>query len=515
VLLAVPPDDTISASRSSVRFFAARFLTASFAQEGNVTCHTTKAVHDKLRRRCGSTIKMRSKNSYSALMIACGSSRPLSCKKPASISASTSVSRNVTLPVRKLVEGGECRFGVDIVRHCANNLMRKVTASIRQLRIENTVVILVHGIRTRAIWQGEVRKALESSGLVAIPTNYNKFDVVRFLLPFETPKLLPVRKVEAEVRSASKRFPDGHISLLAHSFGTYISGKLLSSAEHKFDRIVFCGSVLRSDFDFASAEGRFSTIINEIGCRDIWPALAATISRSYGPTGSFGFNRGNFVEDRKHAKYGHSHFLNREFCVRFWCRISATDDSTNRGTLARRRLDWYASSTGFGSRRFFGMRGVSGRPSVLATRIRHFCRVSLAGFMKISTWNINGLRSCVRAGFENWLASSKNDVVCLQEVKTQEDLLASVWFRGYTAHWFGADRLGYIADDRHVDAGCVLTVCLRANHTSRAATAAASGFAGTIGGWHWRGRSGLDANWCIQPPSPGGEATRSLNSRGF
>jgi hypothetical protein len=124
--------------------------------------------------------------------------------------------------------------------------------------------------------------------------------------------------VEAEVRSARKRFPDGHISLLAHSFGTYISGKLLSSAEHKFDRIVFCGSVLRSDFDFASAEGRFCTIINEIGCRDIWPALAATISRSYGPTGSFGFNRGNFVEDRKHSKCGHSHFLNREFCVRFW-----------------------------------------------------------------------------------------------------------------------------------------------------------------------------------------------------
>jgi hypothetical protein len=224
----------------------------------------------------------------------------------------------VTLPVRKLVEGEECRFGVDIIRHCASNLMKKVTASIRQLRIENTVVVLVHGIRTRAMWQGEVRRALEGSGLVAIPTNYNKFDVLRFLLPFEKPKLVPVRKVEAEVRSARKRFPDGHISLLAHSFGTYISGKLLSSAEHKFDRIVLCGSVLRHDFDFASAEGRFSTIVNEIGCRDIWPALAATISRAYGPTGSFGFNRGNFVEDRKHAMYGHSHFLNREFCVRFW-----------------------------------------------------------------------------------------------------------------------------------------------------------------------------------------------------
>jgi exodeoxyribonuclease-3 len=63
--------------------------------------------------------------------------------------------------------------------------------------------------------------------------------------------------------------------------------------------------------------------------------------------------------------------------------------------------------------------------------------------MKISTWNINGLRSVVRAGFEKWLAASNNDIVCLQEVKTQEDLLGSVWFPGYRPHWFGADRLGY------------------------------------------------------------------------
>jgi hypothetical protein len=28
-----------------------------------------------------------------------------------------------------------------------------------------------------------------------------------------------------------------------------------------------------------------------------------------------------------------------------------------------------------------------------------------------------------------------------------------------------------------------------------------------IGGWHWRGRSALAADWGILPPTPGGEAT--------
>ncbi len=63
--------------------------------------------------------------------------------------------------------------------------------------------------------------------------------------------------------------------------------------------------------------------------------------------------------------------------------------------------------------------------------------------MRISTWNINGLRSGVRAGFETWLAESNNDIVCLQEVKTGEDLLTRSWFKGYETYWNSARRAGY------------------------------------------------------------------------
>lgn len=63
--------------------------------------------------------------------------------------------------------------------------------------------------------------------------------------------------------------------------------------------------------------------------------------------------------------------------------------------------------------------------------------------MKITTWNVNGLRSSVGAGFERWLLQSGHDIVCLQEAKTQEDLLTSIWFPGYDAHWFAAERSGY------------------------------------------------------------------------
>ncbi|WP_061934676.1 exodeoxyribonuclease III [Aureimonas sp. AU22] len=61
----------------------------------------------------------------------------------------------------------------------------------------------------------------------------------------------------------------------------------------------------------------------------------------------------------------------------------------------------------------------------------------------LTSWNVNGLRSVVRRDFETWLTSTRPDVVCLQEVKTEADLLTRHWFPGYVAHWNGSQRPGY------------------------------------------------------------------------
>ncbi len=63
--------------------------------------------------------------------------------------------------------------------------------------------------------------------------------------------------------------------------------------------------------------------------------------------------------------------------------------------------------------------------------------------MRISSWNVNGVRSAHRTGLNEWLAESKSNLVCLQEVKTQENLLSPVVFAGYDAYWHTARRRGY------------------------------------------------------------------------
>jgi len=63
--------------------------------------------------------------------------------------------------------------------------------------------------------------------------------------------------------------------------------------------------------------------------------------------------------------------------------------------------------------------------------------------MKISTWNVNGLRSTIRRGFEGWISENKSELICLQEVKMQEDLLTKTLFFPYNTYWNTARKRGY------------------------------------------------------------------------
>ena len=66
--------------------------------------------------------------------------------------------------------------------------------------------------------------------------------------------------------------------------------------------------------------------------------------------------------------------------------------------------------------------------------------------MKIISYNVNGIRAALKKGFIDWLQSADPDVICLQEIKAQEDQLDLTVFEaaGYTYnYWFSAQKKGY------------------------------------------------------------------------
>ena len=62
--------------------------------------------------------------------------------------------------------------------------------------------------------------------------------------------------------------------------------------------------------------------------------------------------------------------------------------------------------------------------------------------MKLVSWNVNGLRSCLKKGFVDYCLQEGADVYCLQETKMEEGQ-ADFDLPGYERYWNSADKKGY------------------------------------------------------------------------
>ena len=65
--------------------------------------------------------------------------------------------------------------------------------------------------------------------------------------------------------------------------------------------------------------------------------------------------------------------------------------------------------------------------------------------LRIITLNLNGIRSAATKGFFGWLAKSKGDIVCVQEVKAQANDMSShmLYPPGYNGFFHYAEKKGY------------------------------------------------------------------------
>jgi exodeoxyribonuclease III len=62
--------------------------------------------------------------------------------------------------------------------------------------------------------------------------------------------------------------------------------------------------------------------------------------------------------------------------------------------------------------------------------------------MKLVSWNVNGIRACVKKGFLDYFHSMDADIFCLQETKLQGGQI-SLDLKGYHQYWNYALRKGY------------------------------------------------------------------------
>ena len=62
--------------------------------------------------------------------------------------------------------------------------------------------------------------------------------------------------------------------------------------------------------------------------------------------------------------------------------------------------------------------------------------------MKFISWNVNGIRACLKKGFEVYFQEANADIFCIQETKCQEGQV-ELTLPGYHQYWNSAVRKGY------------------------------------------------------------------------
>ena len=197
------------------------------------------------------------------------------------------------------------------------------------------MVLLIHGIRTQADWGPMVRSRIEVPGQIeVVPVKYGYFDAFRFWFPFWTRKG-PIERVHGEIRAALQKYrrthPEARLSIIAHSFGTYVVGKIL---QRHFDlhvhRLILCGSVLSQNFPWNQLQGRFDDdkVVNECGKADIWPVLAKSLTWGYGDSGTHGF--GGSSSRTAIMRAGMASISTRTSWTSSGCRLSAEANTRER-----------------------------------------------------------------------------------------------------------------------------------------------------------------------------------------
>jgi len=137
------------------------------------------------------------------------------------------------------------------------------------------VVFVIHGIRDRGFWTRRIARkvktvARERGELCrAVTSTYGFFPMGPFLLPW-------VRRNKVEwlldqYVAAKSLYPEASFSYIGHSNGTYLLAKALEICDAiRFDDgVVFCGSMVRRNFEWAKyIPARVSRMINYVATDD-------------------------------------------------------------------------------------------------------------------------------------------------------------------------------------------------------------------------------------------------------
>ena len=184
-------------------------------------------------------------------------------------------------------------------------------------RFDPPIVLLVHGIRTYGQWQKKVGAMLSRNGIPFEAYDYGFFPLRKFLRPGYNRRMVDdfydsygrlIRESALDLKTYATR-----PSVAAHSFGTYMVGECMRHhPDVKFDKVLFCGSILPVDFNWKELFDRDQVhlVRNESGAQDVWTRVVGHFVRHTGSSGNQGFTfSGKGFEQQPFKYFRHSDYF--------------------------------------------------------------------------------------------------------------------------------------------------------------------------------------------------------------
>jgi len=181
------------------------------------------------------------------------------------------------------------------------------------------VIYSIHGIMSYGGWQNQLDEYLisQNAEYKHIKFQYNFLPFISFLIP-------PLRKIEVnsfikELQGLADQNRDVEVNIIAHSFGTYVVAKSLSKIPliscPKVNRVILCGSVLKSRFQFQSIINKFniSGILNDCAVADKALIGSQVFALGLGMGGRVGFkNTYSELLKNRYLNGSHGTFFNNK-----------------------------------------------------------------------------------------------------------------------------------------------------------------------------------------------------------
>lgn len=194
------------------------------------------------------------------------------------------------------------------------------------------ILVTIHGLNTTAAWNSDVMPIFSSRGWIVAPFNYG----------FQTPEILMNKNKRTEVlnkfrdwiydiHSTYAESGNTSISVIAHSFGTYIIGAYLSGFNESpipvtFDTIILTGSILTENYDWESCEEiKVGRVRNEIAQNDQWvkwmPEKTTFLGgdKLFGKSGVNGFkSESRILTQYKNDIFDHNNVIKKDVINQMW-----------------------------------------------------------------------------------------------------------------------------------------------------------------------------------------------------